>query len=220
MTKLEEEDMAKKDLEPFFPLVDAIAETFGRNCEVVLHDFSKPEHSIVKIANGHVTGRDIGSPATGLILSFVGKKTKKESIVAYSTRSKNGTDLKSTTIFIKDRKDKVIGSLCINIDITPYISMKNVIDGLSFISETSNEETKESPEKFENDVDSLISELLAQSIRKIEKPVAYMRKEDKLQIIRTLKENGLFFVKGAAKKVSNDLNVSLASVYKYLEEIK
>jgi len=98
--------------------------------------------------------------------------------------------------------------------------MKNVIDGLSFISETSNEETKESPEKFENDVDSLISELLAQSIRKIEKPVAYMRKEDKLQIIRTLKENGLFFVKGAAKKVSNDLNVSLASVYKYLEEIK
>jgi predicted transcriptional regulator YheO len=212
--------MTKKDLEPFFPLVDAIAETFGRNCEVVLHDFSKPEHSIVKIANGHVTGRDTGGPATGLILSLVGKKTKKESIVAYRTKSKDGADLKSTTIFIKDRQDKVIGSLCININITPYISIKNVIDELSFISEASNEETKESPEKFGNDVNCLINELVEQSIRKIGKPVAYMRKEDKLQIIRTLKENGLFFVKGAAKMVSNDLNVSLASVYKYLEEIK
>jgi predicted transcriptional regulator YheO len=46
-------------------MVDALAGTFGRNCEVVLHDFSKSDQSIVKIANGHVTGRDVGGPPTG-----------------------------------------------------------------------------------------------------------------------------------------------------------
>jgi predicted transcriptional regulator YheO len=47
-----------------------------------------------------------------------------------------------------------------------------------------------------------------------------MRKEDKLQIIRDLKENGLFLIKGSAKRVSQELNVSLATIYKYLEEIQ
>lgn len=213
--------MARKDIEPFIPLVDAIAETFGKNCEVVLHDFSKPDQSIIKIANGHVTGRDIGSPATGLILPLIGKKTENEAIVAYCTKTKKGADLKSTTVLIKDRKQKVIGALCINVDITPYISTKSVLDELCFISGANNKEgTKESPEKFESNVDSLINELLQQNIKKIGKPVVHMRKEDKLQAIRNLKENGLFFIKGAAKRVSNELNVSLATIYKYLEEIK
>jgi predicted transcriptional regulator YheO len=65
----------------------------------------------------------------------------------------------------------------------------------------------------------LINELLKQSIKKIGKPIVHMRKEDKLQIIRDLKENGLFLIKGSAKRVSQELNVSLATIYKYLEEI-
>jgi predicted transcriptional regulator YheO len=47
-----------------------------------------------------------------------------------------------------------------------------------------------------------------------------MRKEDKLQVIWDLKENGLFLIKGSPKKVSQELNVSLATIYKYLEEIQ
>jgi len=46
-----------------------------------------------------------------------------------------------------------------------------------------------------------------------------MHKADNLRIIRDLRENGLFLIKGAAKRVSKELNVSLATVYKYLEEI-
>jgi predicted transcriptional regulator YheO len=46
-----------------------------------------------------------------------------------------------------------------------------------------------------------------------------MEKEDKLRIISDLKERGLFLIKGAAKRVSKELNVSLPTIYKYLEEI-
>jgi predicted transcriptional regulator YheO len=77
----------------------------------------------------------------------------------------------------------------------------------------------ESPEKFESNVDTLINELLEQSIKKIGKPLGYMTKEDKLHIIRDLKEKGLFLIKGAAKRISNELSVSLPTIYKYLEEI-
>ena len=50
--------MAKSNyLRQFIPMVDALGETFGKHCEVVLHDLSTPETSIIAIANGHVTGR-------------------------------------------------------------------------------------------------------------------------------------------------------------------
>jgi len=215
--------MANRYLEQFFPLVDAIAGAFGRNCEVVLHDLSKPEKSIVKIANGHVTGRKIGGPITDLGLLLFEREKKNNTnkpLVGYNTKTKKGTELKSTTIFIRNNKGKVVGCLCINIDITPYKSTKSILEEIcetSILPDVDGE--IESPEKFESNVDTLINELLEQSIKKIGKPLGYMTKEDKLHIIRDLKEKGLFLIKGAAKRISNELSVSLPTIYKYLEEI-
>jgi len=105
--------MERRYLDSYIPLVDAIAETFGKNCEVVLHDLSRPEQSIIKIANGHLTGRDVGSSATDFVLSLLGKRNlKKDYFVGYPTKTKKGVELKSTTVFIRDRKKRVIGALC------------------------------------------------------------------------------------------------------------
>ena len=215
--------MANRYLEQFFPLVDAIAETFGKNCEVVLHDLSKPEKSIIKVANGHVTGRTVGGPITdlGLLLFEREKKSKKNKpLVGYHAKTKKGAELKSTTVFIRNNKGKVLGCLCINIDITPYRSAQNILEEICKTSIFSDMDRElESPEKFESSIDALINELLNQSIKKIGKPLGYMAKEDKLRIIRDLKEKGLFLIKGGAKRVSSELNVSLPTIYKYLEEI-
>lgn len=75
-------------------------------------------------------------------------------------------------------------------------------------------------EKFEDNVSNVINGLIGQSIKRIGKPVVHMRKEDKLDIIRDLKEKGLFLIKGAVQRVSKELSVSLPTIYKYLEEIK
>ena len=211
--------MTNKYVKPFIPFVDALVETFGKNCEIVLHDFSQPDKSIIKIANGHITGREVGGPATDLILSYLGKKARKiESLIGYRTKTRKGVELKSTTVFIRDNRGKIVGALCINIDITPYISLRNLSE--QFCLRSAIEEEEQLPEKFESNVDQLINELLEGSIKKIGKPIVHMRKEDKLQIIRDLKENGLFLIKGSAKRVSQELNVSLATIYKYLEEIQ
>jgi len=211
--------MAKKYLERFIPLVDAIAGTFGKNCEVVLHDFSKPHRSIMKIVNGHVTGRDVGSPAS-LSLYSLKKKQKNDAVIGYRAKTDKGVELKSTTVFIRDGKNKIVGALCINMDITPYISLRNVSEEFCSGLDRGKPEAKtESPEQFESSVDSVINELLGETIKKIGKPIVHMRKEDKLRIIRDLKENGLFLIKGSTKRVAQELHVSLPTIYKYLEEI-
>ena len=208
-------------LEPFIPLVDAIAKTFGKNCEVVLHDFSEPHKSIIKIANSHMTGRTIGDPATDLILSHIAKNPQNDYLIGYRTKTKSGAELRSSTIFIRNKKKKIIGALCINIDITPYRIAMNFFEELCATSLESIESNEnEYPEKFESDVDNLLNELLEKSIDMIGKPIVHMKREDKLRIISDLKDRGHFLIKGSAKITAEKLNVSISTIYKYLEELR
>ena len=53
--------MRASHLQFCFQLARGIAQQFGSNCEVVVHDLDSNdvEHSIVAIENGHVSGRRI-----------------------------------------------------------------------------------------------------------------------------------------------------------------
>jgi len=216
-------EIDNKQLKKFIPWVDALAETFGKNCEVVLHDLCNLDKSIVKIANGHITGRDVGAPITdmGLRLFEASKENKKDTaVVGYRTRTKQGRELKSTTIFIRNDKGEAVGCLCINIDLTPYLSTKNLIDQLcQTISHNSASSENGSPEKFVSDVDSLMEQLIEKTMKKINKPIVSMSRGDKLQVMRDLKKEGFFLIKGSVKKLSGELGVSIPTTYKYLEEI-
>jgi predicted transcriptional regulator YheO len=213
--------MANRYVEQFIPLVDALAMTFGKNCEVVLHDFAKPHQSIIKIANSHITGRKIGDPATDLLLSYLSKKPQNRFLAGYRTKNDKGAEIRSTSIFIRNSKQKIVGALCINIDITPYLSMINLYEQLCNTIDLGIDEQEQTPaEKFEPNVDNLINDLLNDSIDNIGKQVVHMSKEDKLHIIADLKNKGLFLIKGSAKKTAKRLNVSLTTIYKYIEEIR
>lgn len=53
----------------FEPAVEALAALFGAGCEVVLHAFDTLDASVIKIANGHITGRREGAPVTDFALN-------------------------------------------------------------------------------------------------------------------------------------------------------
>jgi predicted transcriptional regulator YheO len=216
-------DTENKSLGLFIPWVDALAETFGNHCEVVLHDLRNLDKSIVKITNGHITGRQVGAPITdmGLRLFEEDKKNKKNTaVIGYRTRSKDGRELKSTTLFIRDKKGNAIGCLCINIDLTPYLTAKNLIDHMcQTVSPDNVDAENESPEKFVSDVDSLMGQLIEKAMNHTNKPLIVMSKEDKLQVMRDLKKSGYFLIKGSVKQLCKKWKVSLPTIYKYLEEI-
>jgi predicted transcriptional regulator YheO len=211
------------DLKQFIPLVDAIAETFGSNCEVVLHDLRNLDKAIIKIANGHITGRQVGAPITdmGLRLFEEEKADKKDTaVIGYRTRAKDGRELKSTTVFIKDKKDNTIGCLCINIDLMPYLATKNLIEQICKITNVDKTGPEsESLEKFVSDVDSLMGQLIEKAMKEVNKPLGAMSKEDKLQVMRNLKKSGFYQIRGSIRRLSREWGVSLPTIYKYMEEI-
>ena len=61
------------------PIAKGVAETFGSNCEVVIHDFQNLDNSIVAIFNGHVTGRTIDTKMTDSILKKINKQIGRAS---------------------------------------------------------------------------------------------------------------------------------------------
>lgn len=209
----------------FFPIAKAIAKTFGKDCEVVLHDASNLDHSIIFIENGHVTGRQVGGPITdlGLYILKSDKFKDKDFVANYQTESKWGKKLKSTTIFIRNDKKKMIGFLCINYDIDRFLDIEEALRSFSKINKNLNEDFLDSNEKdelFTDDMNDLLEKLFKKAKDKFGKPLARYEKEDKLEIVRYLQKKGVFIVKGSIDKIAKKLNISRYTVYNYLKEIK
>jgi len=197
---------------------------FGKKCEVLIHDFSNPQHSIVAIENGHVTGRKIGGPITDLALSvwkkngYENKKTDR--IVNYKTKSKNGKILKSSTVFIRNNQKKIIGCICINYDITIYSMFHKELNEFCTTVELDKEKSEKGIETFTSDVREVLENIIQEAIEKIGKPVSLMQKEDKLMVAKMAEEKGAFLIKGAITQFAKEINVSRFTIYNYLEEIK
>ena len=210
------------DLKKFIPLVKTIAQMFGKNCEVLLHDLSRPRNSIVEIENGHVTGRKIGGPITDFALSIWRKggygKKKEDKITNYRTKTKDGKILRSSTVFIRDNQKKIIGCLCINYDLTEYLMFNRIVEELCTTVDL--DKAQEETETFSSDVDEVLKNIIDQAIEKIGKPVHLMQKEDKLRVAKTVDEKGGFLIKGAINQIANELSISRYTVYNYIEELK
>ncbi|WDV44668.1 PAS domain-containing protein [Clostridiaceae bacterium M8S5] len=204
-------------LKNMIPIIQGIAKTFGRNCEVVLQDLSNPQKSVVAIVNGHVTGRDIGSPLTERGLKAVRNKEYETDLIKYKTVTSDGRTLKSSTIFIKDEKDKVIGCMCINYDITEFVVAKKVINEMV---ETLEDSIEREEETYSNNINDILYTLVDKVLGSQGKPIAYLNKEEKVNIVKQLDEKGTFLIKGAVEYVAEVLCVSRFTVYNYLDEIR
>ncbi len=61
-------------IESYIPLAKFIAKISGPRCEVLLHDLSDLEHSIIFLENGNITGRAVGGGITDFALRTVFSK--------------------------------------------------------------------------------------------------------------------------------------------------
>lgn len=199
-------------------LAKGIARQFGSNCEVVVHDLypEDPEHSIVALENGHVTGRRLGDGPSHVVWEALKADPKVlEDRLAYLTRTEDGKILKSSTIFIRDSQDKVIGVFGINYDIT---LMKAMEDQLRLF--TSAETSGEEPQTIIHNVNDLLEELIKQSVKLVGKPAALMNKEDKVKAIRFLNDSGAFLITKSGQRVCNFFGISKYTLYSYIDEAK
>lgn len=204
-------------LKSMLPMVEGIAKTLGKNCEVVLHEINDSKKSIVAIANGHVTGRSVGSPMLDIGVKAIRKGNEADNILNYRNKSSDGRVLKSSTMFIKDEDEEIIGCLCINIDISELIVSQKALEELTQTDIKGEINLGDFPVNSVNDV---LMNIVTDTLEQYGKPVAYMNKEEKVNIVKKLDDQGAFLIKGAIDYVAKILCVSRYTIYNYLDEIR
>ena len=192
------------NLEAVAQIIPSLRQMLGPRYEVILHDLSHVENSIVML-EGDVTHRKIGGPATDYLLKLLreGGDGAANSI-NYKNTLPDGRVLRSSTIFIRDEAGKIIGSLCFNQDLTDYVVARNLLEEVTSFGSPADEAPKET---FAQDISEVMESVVDTEVSLFQKPVAYMQKEDKLTIVARLEQKGIFAVKNAVEYVAECLGV-------------
>lgn len=201
-------------LEKFMNLLE---QHFGSSCEILLHDYSKgPMHSIVDIRNGHVTGRTVGGCNTNLGLEIMKGAVPAKDEFNYLTYASNGKILRSSSIYFKNSEDKVIGSLCLNLDITDTIRFESFLN--SYNHSISNENEDGAPKEFfTENIHEMLDTLIDRTVKKFGHAPQTLSKEEKIQFIAELEAKDIFIITNSSKRVCSLLGISKYTFYNYLD---
>jgi len=203
-------------LSSYEAVVDGLAMLIGGHCEIVLHSLEDLKSSAVRIANGEHTGRKIGSPISDLALRMLHDMAGDDSSVskAYFTRAKSGVLMKSVTIAIRNREQRVIGLLCINMNLdVPFSQIMQ-----TFIPPEAQENA--TTVNFASSVDDLVAQTLEFTIEEVNVDRGVSNNAKNRQIVLNLYEKGIFDIKDAINQVADRLNISKHTVYLYIRQFK
>lgn len=212
-------ELTKQDrliLESYKILLDGLADYLGEGYELILHSLENLDKSVIKIINGHYTGRSEGAPITDLALNMLKKISNSQTPQAssYFSHSKNGALLKSTTIPIVGENQKIIGLLCMNLH--TEISFLKMVS--TFLPNEPDFKTQQ--ETFAENVDDLIvSTLTTARAHVLNNPDISSSNRNK-EIIAYLYEKGIFKMKDSVIKVATLLGISKNTVYMHIRNLK
>lgn len=212
--------------EPYLQFVDFLGEVLGENVEIVLHDLTNLEESIIAIKNGQISGRQLGGPVTDLVLRMM-KDVEFEDVnyvTNYKSESKNGKMLHSATYLIRDEQKRVYGMMCFNFDYSEHYAIQQSIEKIlpKFMTNKENNEkqTNGISEKLNDSIEHLVKASIQELTYFNEFVPQRLVQEEKIDIVRGLHDKGVFLMKGAVLEVAMQLQMSEATVYRYLSMIK
>lgn len=220
-------------LQQYVKLTEFLGAALGPDYEVALHDLTDKNRSIIAIANGHISGREIGAPLTNVALSILMDRSyeTQDYRLHYSGVSAGGKQLRSCTMFIK-QSGRLIGMLCINFDDSRYQAVSEQILRLCHpdLFARNLARPKEGgappqpspyrPETFRNSTEAVALDAIHHELDRLGVSAERLTSDERLQIITALEESGIFLLKGSVKDVAAGLRCSQASVYRYLAQIR
>ena len=215
--------MVKSPLDPrirtVLPLVQGLAEMFGPECEVVLHDINALPRSIVAIENGHVTGRTVGDVPTDLMLRTLRNVDEAQDVRVYVSSS-DGKILKSLAITLRDAQGKAFAILGVNLDVTQVVQAQRVLANLTAVGRLGAEAVPEAEEIFSGDIRDVVAGMITKILAEMDKTPAAMSREEKMEVVKRLEARGAFLVKRSAEQVAEALDLSRYTIFSYLKEIR
>ena len=201
-------------LEPYRVVVSFLGEALGPDYEVVLHDLTSEDGTIVAIVNNHISGRTEGAPLSNMALRFIQERMyeKQDYLAGYQGASQAKGRLRSSTMFIKDN-----GQL--NFDAGKYSRIAQELLALCG-AHTEPSSTGIGVENFVTSLPDAVQNAIAEVTGSAGLPPDRLTMEEKIRIVESLHHAGIFYMKGAVSEVAAQLGSSEATIYRYLSKLK
>lgn len=198
-------------LAPFIPVADAIAVVLRPHAEVVIHDLGTG--TIRHIAN-RLSPRDPGDDS----LADVGDIESLDDAVIgpYAKTNWDGRRLKSVTAVLRDGRNRAVGLLCINVDVSMFESLHALTRDFLRFADT---EAKPSA-LFRNDWREEVNDIVGQFLTERGTTLAVMGIDEREALVQLLEARGLFDVRNAPSYIAPLLGLSRATLYKTLKAVR
>ncbi len=189
-------------------LGEGISAMFGPDCEVIIHDLKK-KGIVTAVFNGHVTGRKKGDKLNLLGIYKMEEAMEGRDFYNCLCRTAEGRLIKSTTVHFKDKNYHY--AFGINYDFTKLSLAESVLSNLV--------RTGVEMEKVigANPSEKMVDNIFVDGVRLVGKPVALMNKEDRMILVKYLRDNGGFSLKKGIQTVAKKMHVSRYTIYNYLK---
>lgn len=197
----------KKAIKLFLPTAEAIQRLLHPHAEVVVHDMKL--NQIVAIFHPF-SKRRVGD--SSLFTKEEEMARLEDCVGPYEKINWDGRKLKSVSSVIKDENNKVVGMLCINLDISQFEKFNDFIT--TFISSE-----KLSPQPgplFQEDWQERINKYVHAYLIEHHLTLESLNRSEKKELIEHLNNVGAFSVKKAALYIAQIIGVSRATIYNYL----
>jgi len=196
-------------LEPHLPVCEAIVALFAPFAEVAVHDIRRDR--VVGIWNP-ISERRVGDRS--LIDELPPYSEDARVIGPYAKVLADGRAITSVSVVLHNAKGAPRGLLCVNVDRSPFDGM---IDTLVRFAAPVEDRP---PELFDRDWREQILLVVDEECRARRLRRDRLTREQRLALVRTLDERGLFATRHAAAHAGRALGVSRTTVYALLKEAR
>jgi predicted transcriptional regulator YheO len=180
-------------------IVVALGRMFAPCCEVVLHDLTRPEHSVI---------------ATEMLFARIKDLNFPDVVQNYPNSFPDGRPAKSTSIGIRNSNGRCIAAICLNMDVSLFSAFNRVLGQLTLTGVEGAPVSETLRARTVDDVRQAIERFAAQHNSQPRALAPKLRRE----LINALAELGLLRLRGAVPIAAEILGLSRASIYNALNK--
>ena len=143
----------------------------------------------------------------------------KDSIQTFSNGPKDRF-YKSFTTLIPDENGKIVGSVCVNLDVSDLLNAQRALGAFVQYPMTHHAPTNDIDALATKNVDDILKYYMKQAELLVGKPMGLMNKEEKIRALDYLDQKGVFKISKTSVLLCETLQVSKYTLYNYLEEAR
>lgn len=199
---------------------DSLGKLFGPNCEVDLFIMKDSNHELIYSVNNQVVSRKYGDQMNHYELEALSKAEVHNGYTIFSYTTKEGRSIKAALSIIGSRDKEEFIVMVVNFDLSDFLLAKNAFQSFCITDEATQDTSEEKSSNYDENISTLMEQLVTDVVNEIGKPISYLSKEEKVKIVNILDSKGVFLIKGSVEYVAEKLCVSRYTIYNYLEEIR